>query len=109
MLILLLVIGILYFVYRSIFVVHYLLLERITIRKAFLASFDLTRKIGIKKILLLILQNIFWIFLFTLPVIAIGLAFARWAGAISKYLGDWTIILASVLNWFMEFLFISLP
>lgn len=101
--------GFLYFLYRSLFVFHYIILERTTILRAFRMSSALTRKIGIKKMIWTLLKNGIWIILFTLPIVAFGIAFARYIVYTEPFFGSGILTLASGINWLMDFLLTGLP
>ena len=97
-----------YLVYRSIFVLHYLFLERTTVKRAFKSSFLLTKEIGYRKMFSSFLKNFFWIMLFVLPIIAIGFVFSRLLRGLELYIGKVIWIVSDWINSGMEFLFIGL-
>lgn len=97
-----------WFIYRSIFVLHYLFLERATILRAFKSSFRLTAKIGPKSMMIILFKNIFWIFLFIIPIIAIGVAFARILPLAEPLFGNSIWWISDILNNLIEFIFIGL-
>lgn len=97
-----------YFVYRSIFVLHYLFLERATIVRAFKSSFSLTKFIGFRKMMGIFFKNIFWIILFIIPIIAIGIVFARAITLLEPIVGNGIWNISDAMNAIVEFLFIGL-
>ena len=97
-----------YIVYRSLFVLHYLFFERSTIRRAFRSSFLLTKKIGHKKMIAILAKNIAIIMLFMLPIVAIGMAFARYIDTIEWYIGSKIFIVSDMLKYLTTFLSIGL-
>lgn len=97
-----------YLVYRSIFVLHFVFLERNTFTKAFSKSFTLTRKIGIRRLFSVFMQSLFAMMIFVLPVIAFGIAFSRIIVSLESTFGNSVWVLSNFVSDVSNFLLAGL-
>lgn len=104
-----LIIALWFLIYRWIFIFHYILLTRTTLTKAFLSSSNLVKKIPKRTKIFILLQNLLWNLIFTLPIIAIWLAISRKIWNLDSIAGIDVIMISNFISWIINFLFIGLP
>lgn len=98
-----------YIVYRSIFLVHAMLLAKESFVDAVVHSFQITKEIGLPRMLGLQFRTLFWSFLIMLPILVLLYGFSVWSLSWEVWFGSGAVFISSMVSWLASFLLVSIP